>query len=1187
MRIRELSRLLFTLIAVMASIVLAISCGSSDNSSTNGKGGKKPHLDGGGGFLFQDSGGGNNCVPKTCAELGYSCGPNADGCGNVIQCGTCTGDDYCGGGGYSKCGNPATLPDGAAKTPCVPKTCTDFPPNTCGQQSDGCGGLTPACTACTSPAFCGGGGVSLCGTPGGKDAATCTPKTCADYPAGTCGQQSDGCGALTDDCTKCTNPEFCGGDPTHPNTCGGNNGKDKDGGTTTKPCTPKSCSKFPTGTCGAQGDGCGGMTPNCSTCKSPAFCGGGGNSICGTGPGPDAGGGGGTCKPKTCANYPAGSCGRQSDGCGGLTVNCGTCTNPKFCGGGTKPGQCGGDNGKEPDGAIISNFVPATCASLGYTCGMAGDGCGGTIGPCGPACTAPAVCGGGGKPNVCGTNTPCTGLCTQQPPCTGNTTTTLTGVVRAGLQESVVGGNPVFYVPQGTVPDPVPGVLVYVPNSALDPFVNNPNKPQVECSQCGADVSGNPLVTTTTDFNGKFVLSNVPVSKNATDTIPIVIQLGRWRREYKFPITKSCQANAAPQDLNLPSTSAEGDIPLTAISTGSYDPIECVLLKMGVAEGEFTSLPTWQAEPVNGTNPKPGRIHIYTAANGSGNANPGSVLAPQEDETVLMGTGATGGPTNGTYMMYDQILFPCWGDAVTKNGAELANLGYYGDHGGHFFTTHYSYSWLNNNTNSSLSSVANWDPKADQNTNPFPNGVAFTGDVSRTVPVTVPQANPGTFVKWLNFVGALSNGNPAGAPPANPTVTITAGRHDVDSARAPAVDWIDGTDPAPKAGSPASMLLQFTYDMPIATGNSNPVQCGHGIFSDFHVNSGAQSAGTTFPSECGDHGVMNAQEKILEYAIFDLSSCVQPPPTSTCTPKACSAFPKGTCGQQGDGCGGLTANCGNCPSGQTCGGGGTANVCGGGGGTCTPVTCATVPAGTCGVQSNGCGGVTANCACPAGETCGGGGVPGKCGGGPTSCVPLTCAAYPKGTCGPQTDGCGGLTPDCSPCPAGQTCGGCGVAGQCCTPPNTGCTPQACPASVKCGPASDGCGGIIASCGTCTPPETCGGGGVAGQCGGNTGCKPLTCAEQGISCGPAGDGCGNLVASCGTCTPPDTCGGGGVAGQCGNKDHCTPLTCMDLGFNCGPAGDGCGNLIPSCGTCTPPNTCGGGGKAGVCGMMGIN
>ena len=38
------------------------------------------------------------CVPKTCAQQGFSCGPAGDGCGGTLNCGTCTGLETCGGG---------------------------------------------------------------------------------------------------------------------------------------------------------------------------------------------------------------------------------------------------------------------------------------------------------------------------------------------------------------------------------------------------------------------------------------------------------------------------------------------------------------------------------------------------------------------------------------------------------------------------------------------------------------------------------------------------------------------------------------------------------------------------------------------------------------------------------------------------------------------------------------------------------------------------------------------------------------------------------------------------------------------------------------------------------------------------------------------------------------------------------
>jgi hypothetical protein len=580
-------------------------------------------------------------------------------------------------------------------------------------------------------------------------------------------------------------------------------------------------------------------------------------------------------------------------------------------------------------------------------------------------------------------------------------------------------------VPGGTTPDPIPGVIVYIPTSAVTPFDADPSNPQVQCQQCGADVTGNPLVEATTGIDGTFTLTNVPVSKSsaAADKIPIVIQLGHWRRQFAFTISNACGPNAVG-DLNMPSTSAEGDIPLTAISTGSFDSIECVLLKMGVAQSEFTSYSTWAAEAASGSTPKPGRVHIYTSTQAStgGGIGPGAVLAPQQDETVLLGAGSAAGPANGTYMKYDQILLPCWGNAFTKNAAELGNLINYGNAGGRFFATHYSYSWLHGN--GVLEGTAQWDPRANPNdTNPVPSGQPFTGNVS----LNVPTSNPGVFVQWLNHVGALANGNPAGSPPPNPMVTIQQGRHDVDKVLGSSTDWIDGTDPAPaKDAGSTQMLLHFTFDMPIGQTS----QCGHAIYSDFHVN-GTTSNGTTFPNEC-DQSALTAQERILEYMIWDLASCVPGPPPSTCTPKSCM--------DQHIQCG---------PAGDTCG-----NL---------------IP--------NGCG------SCPTGQTCGGGGVPGMCG----------------------------------PPPGGGSC-----------------TPETCmDQHIACGPAGDGCGGKLA-CGDCTPPSTCGGGGVPGQCGPTQGCMPRTCADLHINCGPAGDGCGNLIASCGTCVPPASCGGGGVPGQCGTS-----------------------------------------------------
>jgi hypothetical protein len=288
------------------------------------------------------------------------------------------------------------------------------------------------------------------------------------------------------------------------------------------------------------------------------------------------------------------------------------------------------------------------------------------------------------------------------------------------------------------------------------------------------------------------------------------------------------------------------------------------------------------------------------------------------------------------------------------------------------------------------------------------------------------------------------------------------------------------------------------------------------------------------------------------------------------------------CGYAGDGCGGVTASCGTCPSGSSC----ISNQCVpvDASSSCVPQTCAQLGI-QCGQADDGCGALLTCATCPTGQSC----VYNQCvspDGG--ACTPLTCANFPSTTCGEQGDGCGGQTAFCNPCTSPATCGGGGVPNQCGYPDSGSCTPLTCtdfPATT-CGPQADGCGGVTAFCNPCALPATCGGGGVANQCGYPDGgsCVPQTCQQQNIGCGPAGDGCGNVL-QCGTCSAPQTCGGGGVPSQCGHADSgsCVPLTCAQQNVSCGPVGDGCGNLI-QCGSCVSPQTCGGGGTPGVCGTL---
>jgi len=880
----------------------------------------------------------------------------------------------------------------------------------------------------------------------GMTSGKCVPRTCASAGVN-CGPIGDGCGGLIADCGSCKAPEICGGGGV-PSVCG--NSFASEGG---PPCTPLTCATAGAN-CGPIADGCGGLVKDCGTCVAPETCGGAGKpSVCGilwSGDGApmDAPL---SCTPTTCAALGY-NCGPAGDGCGGL-LSCGTCTAPDICGGGGKPSVCG--NGYKTEAGLAC--APTTCAALGFNCGPAGDGCGGML-SCG-TCTAPDICGGGGTPSVCGGGggdggVPCTGLCLKIPTCSSGTTTSLSGTVYAPGHAPWPSGVSVY----GT-PDPLYGAIVYIPNAPVAPFATG-----VSCDKCGASVSGSPLVSTITGPDGKFTLKNVP----AGASIPLVIQLGRWRRQVTISTVSPCVDNPVGADLTrLPRNKTEGDIPLTAISTGNVDALECVLRKMGVDDGEFTT--------PSGT----GRIHLYTD-NGS-NAGSGTPAASTLYSSLA------------ELSKHDMVLFSCVGSQQDKLATYQKNVIDYSNAGGRIFTTHFSYVWLYNDA--PFSGTATWKVNQAQPTNPL----------LTTVDITFPKGK--AFSTWLDVVGAST------APGSN-QVNVNVPRHDFDAVITPSQRWLYwGTAPTP---------IHYTFNTPV--GALPASQCGRVVFSDFHV-ADSSTSGTTFPAECSA-SPMTAQEKVLEFMLFDLASCITPddtppPPPPTCKPTTCAALGI-KCGPAGDGCGGLLA-CGTCVAPDTCGGGGKLGECGSP--KCTPISCTTL-----GIK-----------------------------------------------CGPAGDGCGGLLA-CGPCVPPDTCGGGGKLGECGSPK---CTPITCATlGIKCGPSGDGCGGML-DCGKCVAPDTCGGGGKTGECGHSDAltCSPLTCLGLGIKCGPAADGCGGLL-DCGKCIAPDTCGGGGKAGECGSP-KCTPTTCAALGIECGPAGDGCGGLL-GCGTCTPPQTCGGGGIPGKCG-----
>src|SRR5581483_5908413 len=158
---------------------------------------------------------------------------------------------------------------------------------------------------------------------------------------------------------------------------------------------------------------------------------------------------------------------------------------------------------------------------------------------------------------------PCEGLKCQQQNCANGKTTQLSGTI---------------FMPNGTLP--AYNAVVYVPNAPLDNIVAG-----ASCDQCGTNVSGKPIVTTLTDASGHFVLNDVPAG---TD-IPLVVQLGKWRRKFILPSVNACEENPVPPGvLRLPKKRSEGDMPRIAITTGGCDPLACILPKIGIDASEYS-----------------------------------------------------------------------------------------------------------------------------------------------------------------------------------------------------------------------------------------------------------------------------------------------------------------------------------------------------------------------------------------------------------------------------------------------------------------------------------------------------------------------------------------------------------------------------------------------------------------------
>jgi hypothetical protein len=435
--------------------------------------------------------------------------------------------------------------------------------------------------------------------------------------------------------------------------------------------------------------------------------------------------------------------------------------------------------------AACGSATPNSGFELGVDAGATDGGGGGPDDGSGPS----FVAGDGGSPATC-VNLQC-----SQVTCPAGKTTSLSG--------RVVTGGAATYGP----PDPVYNAIIYVPNTKPDPF-----KAGVTCDKCGTPATGNPIATALSGFDGTFTLPNIPVGVD----IPLVIQVGRWRRQIVVPkVSTACTDTAlTAEQTRLPRNQQEGDIPLHAIASSTFDPEECILRKMGVDDAEFTS------------PDKPGRVHLYTSS--------GAQAATKTDSSQLWAD-------LQTLLKYDIVLFPCNSLPGGSDPTPVFKLIVdYTSAGGRMFATDLSYPWIE-------SAPA-----------PFPQTVQWTTWRGTTdpLPAKVDTSFPkGTaLANWLQAIGATTTLG---------DITLHETYHVVTAVNAPTSRWLYSDAPA--------TLQTFSFNTPVGVDDKS--QCGRVAYSNFHIASGT-GAGMTYPAECPP-GPLTPQEKVMEFMLLDLASCVQ------------------------------------------------------------------------------------------------------------------------------------------------------------------------------------------------------------------------------------------------------------------------------------------------------------------------
>jgi len=406
------------------------------------------------------------------------------------------------------------------------------------------------------------------------------------------------------------------------------------------------------------------------------------------------------------------------------------------------------------------------------------------------------------------------------------------------------------YAPNGTLP--LFGVNVYVPETDPGPLADG-----AVCSRCNEGLQGGAITQAITDEAGHFELTAVPATMN----VPLVIQVGKWRRQLNIPNVASCQDlpldvtdTTLPKSMTdmTPNTTSV-DMPRIAISTGGADALECLVRKLGIDDKEIT------------TAGQGGRINLFTDASAAGKGVgsfktgfTGGTGAFADSQDLWNPTSPhTGGVDK--LKQYDIVFLSCEGGQypATKPQNALQAMSDYADLGGRVFMSHWHNIWVSGEQgHQATHGIPSWEAAATWSFagNPSPDTLTATID-------EVGNPKGVQFAKWMDNVG--------GSVTHGMITPVDQSRNTASAVNGDTERWVY-LDPATSPNVAGAMNFQFTTPQ----AQDAEMRCGKVVFSDMHVSADStSSAGNPYPGGCSVQP-LKPQEKALAFMFFDIASCV-------------------------------------------------------------------------------------------------------------------------------------------------------------------------------------------------------------------------------------------------------------------------------------------------------------------------